>query len=79
MSTTLPSHWIRSTSRSRCPLCRRAGCLVSSPAKPDAVVCRHTPSAVPVGSAGWLHELRPGPAWASWRRNIARIAKEKTR
>jgi hypothetical protein len=75
MSSTLPAPWLRTTSRSRCPLCHRSGCLVSSPSKPDAVVCRRTGSATPVGSLGFLHELCPGPAWARWRLSLARLAK----
>ena len=73
MPSTLQVPWLRAR---RCPLCKRAGCLVSSPTRPDAVVCRHTPSAVPVGTIGWLHELRPGPPWARWRVSLAKLTRE---
>ena len=75
MSKTLPKPWTRSTSRKRCPKCGRAGCLLSSPADPAAVVCCQVVSDRPIGTAGYLHELRPAPAWTAWRRNLARIAK----
>jgi hypothetical protein len=71
-----PAPWTWSTGSRPCPCCQRAGCLVSAPTDPAAVVCRTVTSAEPIGTAGYLHELRQGPTWAPWRRSLPRIAKE---
>jgi hypothetical protein len=75
MSDNPPAPWTRTTAAHRCPLCRRAGCLTSSPTDPAAVVCARTESQQPIGMVGYLHELRPGPAWAPWRAGLARLAR----
>ena len=75
MSKTLPTPWTRSTSRNRCPKCGRAGCLLSSPTDPSAVICTRTPSNQAIGNIGHLHILRDGPPWAPWTRSLARLKK----
>ena len=68
----LPRPWTRAR---RCPVCHRAGCLVSAPTDPDAVVCQRVESQQQIGAVGWLHELQPGPAWPPWRSSLPRLAK----
>ena len=72
----LPAPW---TPARRCPVCRKAGCLVSNATNPAAAVCRHTESPQPIGTRGWLHVLRDGPTWSPWSRSLARLSKEGTR
>ena len=70
-----PAPWQRTTARRPCPVCHRAGCLFTGPQDdPTAVVCANVESAEPIGSRGFLHVLRNGPAWAPWRRSLRRIA-----
>jgi len=76
MITTTPRPWQRTTSRRPCPLCRGSGCLISSPTGPAAVVCAQMKSRRRIGAAGFLHELRSGPAWAPWCASLARMMKE---
>jgi len=76
MSSTTPAPWIRTTKGHPCPLCHRAGCLLSSATEPEAVVCRRKASARPIRTAGWLHELRPSPPWTKWRTSLARLARQ---
>jgi hypothetical protein len=76
MPDAIPSPWTRAR---RCPICHRAGCLVSSSSDPAAVVCTRTASAVQIGTVGHLHELRPAPAWPAWRRSLERLKKETSR
>jgi len=71
---TIPAPWTRTTAAHRCPVCRHAGCLVSSLTTPAAVVCARIKSEQPIGTAGYLHELRDGPTWAPWRVTLARLA-----
>lgn len=75
MNTKVPAPWTRTTAAHRCPVCRRAGCLVSSPTSPAAVVCARTESPQPISMAGYLHVLRDGPTWAPWRVSLARLAR----
>jgi len=70
MSKTLPTPWTRAR---RCPVCHRAGCLVSGPTDPEAAICHHVATDRPVGTIGHLHELRPGPTWTAWRRSLERL------
>lgn len=76
-SSTTPKFWTRSTTRSRCPICRRSGCLVSSPTEPGAVVCSRTSStgrsARSASCTSWMTSYRPGyrggsrlSDWGSW-------------
>ena len=75
MIAKLPAPWTRTTAAHRCPVCRRAGCLVSSPKSPAAVICTRTKSPRPIGTAGYLHVLRDGgPTWAPWRTSLVRLA-----
>jgi len=62
-----------------CPVCHRAGCLVSSLTNPSAAICSRTVSPEPIGDLGWLHELRQGPAWPKWRTSLPRLVKEMVR
>ena len=74
MPNSLPRPWTRAR---RCKVCGKAGCLVSNPSDPAAVVCRNSKSAVAIGTVGWLHELtKNGPTWAPWRRSLARLVKQ---
>ena len=58
--STIPKPWVRTTRSDPCPVCRRrAGCLLSSPGDPSAVICRSVPSDRPIGAIGFLHELTP--------------------
>jgi hypothetical protein len=75
MRNSLPTPWHRAR---RCPLCRKAGCLISSPTDPAAAICRNVASTVPIGTIGHLHELRPSPAWAKWRRSLPRLVRTHT-
>ena len=71
-----PKPWTRTTKARPCPVCHRAGCLLSAPTDPAAVVCATTESAEPIGTWGFLHILRTdGPAWSKWRLTLARLAK----
>ena len=75
-SSTTPKFWTRSTTRSRCPICRRSGCLVSSPTEPGAVVCSRTSSARQIGTVGFLHVLDDKlPPWIPWRVALVRLGK----
>ena len=75
MSTTPPRPWTRTTTQHRCPVCRRAGCLVTGDPV-AAVVCVRVESAKRIGSAGWLHVLdNSGPTWSEWRRSLPRLEK----
>lgn len=73
--TAIPKPWTRSTSRNRCPVCRKAGCLVSSPTDPSAAICATVSSAQQIGAAGYLHILRDSPPWSPWSRSLARLAR----
>lgn len=79
MSSSVPAPWTVATRRRPCPICDGVGCLLSSSASPDAVVCLFEESPHPVGQLGWLHELRPCPAWTKWRLSLARLIKEESR
>ena len=70
MNSSLPRPWSRV---GRCPCCHKSGCLVSSPTNPAAAVCTRVTSTRPIGSLGYLHELRPGPTWAKWRVSLSRM------
>ena len=59
--TAIPKPWTRAR---RCPVCRKAGCLVSSPTDPSAAICTRTASSQAIGNIGHLHILRDGPPWA---------------
>ena len=74
MSKTLPTPWTRAR---RCPVChRRAGCLLSGPGDPAAVICRNADeTAEPIGTRGFLHVLRDGPTWSKWRLTLDRLKK----
>ncbi len=74
MSKTLPKPWTRAR---RCPVCRKAGCLVSSPTDASAVICATVSSAQQIGAAGYLHILRDSPPWAPWSRSLARLARKE--
>jgi hypothetical protein len=72
-----PRPWRRSTPDEPCPMCRRAGCLITGPHDhPSAVVCRRVKSPKAVGELGYLHVLRDdGPTWAAWRNSLPRLAR----
>ncbi len=72
MSKTLPTPWTRAR---RCPVCRKAGCLVSSPTDPSAAICTRTASSQAIGNIGHLHILRDSPPWSPWSRSLARLAR----
>ena len=67
-----PRPWTRAR---RCPVCRGSGCLLSSTTDPAAVVCSQVESPQPIGTTGFLHVLRDGPAWAPWRLSLVRLAR----
>jgi len=60
----------------RCPICAKAGCLVTGPAKaPIAAVCKRVESRKAVASRGWLHVIdKTGPVFAFTRAG-AEVAK----
>ena len=57
----LPAPSTQSTHPALAPLCRKAGCLLSGPADPAAVVLHRDQGAEPIGTTGFLHALRPAP------------------
>ena len=68
-----PAPWQRAR---RCPVCCcSGGCLISGSTDPEAAICTKTESPHRIGTAGWLHVLRDGPAWPAWRRSLARLKK----
>jgi hypothetical protein len=74
MPNSLPAPWTRAR---RCNVCGKADCLYAGPLDaPSAVICRNRESAVTVGTAGWLHELRTdGPTWTKWRLSLPKLAR----
>ena len=66
----LPAPWVRTARGNPCPVCHcHAGCLLSGPTDPAAVICRRVPSDMPWAPAvatrdtarADVGKLGPGP------------------